>query len=78
MAYTFLLGEDCSISASRREVIMQREKCVSEIWFLVAPEYKTAENDMSLFSVMMEYVLPISRKYNTLELVKDEDGYENS
>lgn len=76
MAYTFLLGEDCCINASHREVIMQREKCVSEIWFLVAPQYKSVDNDMSLFSVVMEYILPTSRKYHTFELVKDEEGYE--
>jgi hypothetical protein len=77
MAYTFLCNEDCTIIASRREVIMQREKCVSEIWFLVPPEYKTAENNMQLFNVVMEYILPISRKYNVIELVRDEEDYKD-
>lgn len=77
MAYVFLLGEDCSITASRREVIMQREKCVSEIWFLVPPEYKSAENDMTLFSVVMEYILPSSRRYNVIDLVRDEEDYQD-
>lgn len=76
MAYTFLLEEDNSLIASRREVIMQRSKLVDEINFLVSPEYKTVENDMSLFSVMMEYILPISKKYDTLELVQDPEGYQ--
>ena len=76
MAYTFLLNDDNSITASRREVIMQRSKLVDEIHFLVNPEYKTAENNMSLFSVMLEYILPVSKEYHTLELVQDEEGYE--
>lgn len=76
MAYTFLLENDNCLVATRREVIMQRSKLVDEINFLVAPEYKTAENDMSLFSVMMEYILPVSREYHTLELVQDVEGYE--
>lgn len=77
MAFTFLLNEDCSITATRREVIMQREKCVSEVWFLVPLEYKTAENNMQLFNVVMEYILPISRRYNVVELVRDEEGYKD-
>lgn len=76
MAYTFLLEEDNCLVASRREVIMQRSKLVDEINFLVAPEYKTAENDMRLFSVMMEYILPVSKEYHTLELIQDPDGYK--
>lgn len=72
--YVFLLDKDNSLSASQREVIMQREKLVNEIWFLVNPEYN--ENDMSIFSVILEYVLPCSKRYHTVELVKDEEGYE--
>ena len=74
MAYTFLLNDDNSLTASRREVIMQRSKLVDEIWFLVNPEYKF--NDMSIFSVMLEYILPVSKEYHTLELIKNEEGYE--
>jgi len=76
MAYTFLLEEDNSLFASRREVIMQRSKLVDEINFLVAPEYKTSENDMKLFNVILEYILPVSKEYHTLELVQDVEGYE--
>lgn len=76
MAYTFLLEEDNCLIASRREVIMQRSKLVDEINFLVAPEYKVSENDMNLFNVIMEYILPVSKEYHTLELVQDPDGYK--
>lgn len=74
MAYVFLLNNDNSITASHREVIMQREKLVNDIHFLVNPEYNM--NDMSLFSVILEYVLPCSKAYHTLELVQDQEGYQ--
>lgn len=74
MAYTFLLESDNSLIASHREVIMQREKLVNEIWFLVNPEYNY--NDMSIFNVMLEYILPVSKEYHTLELVSDAEGYQ--
>lgn len=76
MAYIFLLNDDNSIYASHREVLMQRSKLMDEIWFLVKPKYKTVENDMSLFSVILEYILPNSKSYHSLELVKDEEGYK--
>ena len=76
MAYVFLLENDNEIFASHREVLMQRSKLVDEIWFLVNPKYKTCENDMSVFSVVLEYVLPISKSYHSIELVQDKKGYK--
>ena len=76
MAYIFLLEDDNEIITSRREVLMQRSKLVDEIWFLVNPKYKTCENDMSIFSVTMEYILPVSKSYHSLELVQDKEGYK--
>lgn len=76
MAYTFLLNDDNSIYASHREVLMQRSKLVDEIWFLVKPNYKTNENNMSLFSVILEYILPTSKSYHSLELIQDKEGYK--
>lgn len=73
MAYTFVVNESNSVTASRKETIMQRSKLVNDIWFLVNPEY--GFNDMTLFSVVLEYVLPVSRKYRTVELTKDDEGY---
>lgn len=75
MAYIFLLENDNEIIASHREVLMQRSKLVDEIWFLVNPKYKV-DNDMSVFSVVLEYVLPVSKCYHSLELIKDKDGYK--
>jgi hypothetical protein len=76
MAYIFLLENDNEIIASRREVLMQRSKLVDEVWFLVNPKYKTCENDMSVFSVMLEYILPTSKSYHSLELVQEKEGYK--
>lgn len=76
MAYIFLLENDNEIFASHREVLMQRSKLVDEIWFLINPKYKTCENDMSVFSVMLEYILPYSKSYHSLELVQDKEGYK--
>lgn len=76
MAYIFLLENDNEIIASHREVLMQRSKLVDEVWFLVNPKYKTCENDMSLFSVVLEYILPVSKSYHSLALTKDKEGYK--
>lgn len=76
MAYIFLLENDNEIIASHREVLMQRSKLVDEVWFLVNPKYKTCENDMSVFSVLLEYILPVSKSYHSLELTQDKEGYE--
>ena len=76
MAYIFLLENNNEIVASHREVLMQRSKLVDEVWFLVNPKYKTCENDMSVFSVMLEYILPTSKSYHSVELVQDKEGYK--
>lgn len=76
MAYIFLLENDNEIFASHREVLMQRSKLVDEIWFLINPKYKTCENDMNVFSVILEYILPASKSYHSLELVQDKEGYK--
>ena len=76
MAYIFLLENDNEIIATHREVLMQRSKLVDEVWILINPEYKISENNMSDFSVVLEYILPVSKSYHSLELVKAEEGYE--
>lgn len=76
MAYIFLLENDNEIIASHREVLMQRSKLIDEIWFLVNPKYKICENNMSNFDVVLEYILPVSKSYHTLELIKKDEGYK--
>lgn len=73
--YTILLNENNELATSVRERIMQRSKLVDSLHFLVDPTYKNM--DMSDFTVIMEYILPVSRKYKTEILVKSDELYKN-
>lgn len=73
--YTILVNENNELSTSIRERIMQRSKLVDNLHFLVDPTYKGA--DMSDWTVLMEYLLPISREYKTEILVKSDALYKN-
>lgn len=73
--YTFLIGEDNKLTATVVERIMERSKLVDSLHFLADPIYK--ETDMSDFTVMMEYVLPVSKKYKTEILEKSDELYKD-
>lgn len=73
--YTILLNESNELTTSIRERIMQRSKLVDSLHFLVDPTYKGI--DMSDFTVMMEYITPVSREYKTEYLVKSDELYKN-
>ena len=73
--YTILLNETNELTTSVRERIMQRSKLVDSLHFLVDPIYKGY--DMSGFTVLMEYLLPVSREYKTEILVKSDELYKN-
>ena len=53
---------------------MQRSKLVDSLHFLVSPTYKGL--DMTDFTVMMEYILPVSKEYVSEVLVKSEELYK--
>lgn len=72
--YTILLNETNELITSVKERIMQRSKLVDSLHFLVDPIYKGL--DMSDFTVMMEYLLPISREYKSEILVKSNALYK--
>lgn len=72
--YTILLNETNELITSVRERIMQRSKLVDALHFLVDPIYKGI--DMSDFTVMMEYILPVSKEYKTEYLVKSDALYK--
>ena len=76
MAYVLLVNSDNTISTTNRERIMQRSKLVDDLWFLVPQKYKGY--DMSDFTVMLEYILPCSRKYVTEILTLDDEMYEDA
>ena len=73
--YTILVNDDNSLQTTVRERIMQRSKLVDTLHFLVNPTYK--EQDMSDFTVTMEYILPVSREYRTENLVKSDALYKD-
>lgn len=72
--YVILINEDNTLTASVKERVMQRSKLVDTLWFLAKPIYKGY--DMSLFTVTMEYLTPVSHEYRTETLVLSEEGYE--
>ena len=73
--YTLLVNDNNEIITSVKERIMQRSKLVDNLHFLVNQKYK--EHDMSDFTVMMEYILPVSREYKTEILVKSDELYKD-
>ena len=74
MAYVILVNEDNTLTASKKERIMQRSKLFNNLWFLVEPTYNGY--DMSTCTVVMEYILPISKKYHSDILELSEEGYQ--
>lgn len=73
--YVILVGEDNTLVTTQKETVMQRSKLVDNLWFLVPPEYKGY--NMADFSVLLEYVLPVSRRYKSELLVLSDEGYED-
>ena len=73
--YTILVNTDNSLLATNKERIMQRSKLFDNLWFLVNPNYKGY--DMSVCTVLLEYILPTSRTYCTEILYLSEERYNN-
>lgn len=72
--YTILVNQDNTLYGSHKERIMQRSKLVDKLVFIVDPIYRN-EHDMTNASVLLEYVLPISRKYETIYLELCDERY---
>ena len=73
--YTILVTDNNNLVTTVKERIMQRSKLVNSLHFLASPIYN--ELDMSNFTVVMEYILPISREYISEVLVKSDELYKN-
>ena len=73
--YTFLINEDNTLTTSKRERIMERSKQVDNLHFLADPTYKDV--DMRDYTVVLEYLLPVSKRYKTEILEKSEELYKN-
>lgn len=63
-----LVNDDNTLFTSQKERIMQRSKLVDTLIFLVNQMYQ--EHDMSRATVLLEYLLPVSKKYGTKILRK--------
>ena len=74
--YTILVNQDDTLYGSHKERIMQRSKLVENLRFIVDPIYRDTY-DMTNATVMLEYVLPVSRKYKTVLLVLDDEKYND-
>lgn len=74
--YTILVTQDNELITSIKERIMQRSKLVDNLHFLVDPIYK--EIDMTDFVVTLEYILPVSKEYETDILVKSDELYKGT
>lgn len=73
--YTFLINEDNTLTCSVQDAIMERSKMVDKLHFLADPTYKGV--DMTDYTVNLEYVLPISKRYKTEILTKSDELYKN-
>lgn len=73
--YVILINNDNTLSAPKKQRIMQRSKLVDTFWFLVYPIYNNI--DLSDCTVLLEYLLPISKKYKTEILQLSKEKYED-
>ena len=62
-AFVILVNDDNTMTITQRRRIVQRSKLVDDLWFLVAPTYN--DHAMDSFTVLLEYVLPVSKRYRT-------------
>lgn len=73
--YVILVNPDNTLYGSVKERVMQRSKLVSKLKFIVEPIYNGI--DMTDASVMLEYVLPVSREYKTVLLSLSKERYKD-
>lgn len=71
--YVVLVNDDNSLIVTNKERIMQRSKLVDTLWFLTTPEYKGY--NMADFTVLLEYILPVSREYKSEVLTLSAEKY---
>lgn len=76
MAYVILVSDDDTLYGSHKERLMQRQKLVNELIFVVNPIYRNTY-DMTDATVMLEYVLPVSRSYKTEILELSDERYND-
>ena len=72
--YVVLINDDNTLSAPKKQRIVQKSKLVDTLYFLVNPIYNG--HDMTDATLLLEYVLPCSRKYCDEILVLNDERYE--
>lgn len=74
--YTILVNDDDTLYGSHKERIMQRQKLVNDLVFITNPIYRNT-HDMTNATVLMEYLLPVSKKYKTEFLTLSAERYND-
>ena len=72
-SYVILINDDNSMTITRKNRIIQRSKLVDNIWFLAKPEYNGY--NMADFTVVLEYISPVSHTYRTEFLTRSGEDY---
>lgn len=75
--YVILVEQNDELYGSKKERIMEKSKCVDNLVFIVDPIYRNTY-DMTNATVMLEYLRPISRKYETELLTLSDERYNGS
>lgn len=73
--YVILVNSDDSLYGSKKERLMQRQKLVNKLVFIADPIYNGI--DMVDATVMLEYLLPVSKRYMTEILTLSETRYND-
>lgn len=73
--YTILINEDNTMTVTQKQRIVQKSKLVDDLHFLVNPIYNG--RDMSAATVLMEYLMPASKKYRSEILVLGNETYKD-
>lgn len=73
--YVILVNPDNTLYGSVKQRVMQRSKLVDTLKFVVDPIYNGI--DMTDATVMLEYILPVSREYKTVVLTLSEERYND-
>lgn len=73
--YTILITDENELIVTKKERIMQRSKLVDSLHFLVDEIYK--DENMSDYTVVLEYLLPTSKRYRSEILTLSDDKYND-
>ena len=71
---TILLTNEHELIPTVSHCIMQRSNLIDNIEFLVPKNYE--DYDMSQFDCLLEYILPVSKRYSSVFLTLDDTNYK--